>query len=52
MLLTATEDLEFIQGQIDLITQDETIHSELSVAVTLLTQESQDRVASILRKKN
>ena len=51
MSLTSTEDLVFIQGQIDLIAQDEASHSELSWALPLLTRESQERVAGILRRK-
>ncbi len=51
MPLTALDDRAFIQGQIDLIAQDEANHSELSIALILLTKESQERVAGILRRK-
>ncbi len=51
MTITLTDNQAFIQNEIDLTIQDQELHRELSGALIILTQESQERVAEILRKK-
>lgn len=48
MLSTITDPHAIIQDKIDNIAKDNVVHNELSVALILLTQESQERVAGIL----
>jgi hypothetical protein len=51
MTLTVSDDQGFIQNEINIVIQDQGLHAELSAALDILTQESRERVAGILRKK-
>ena len=41
----------FIQNEINLVIQNQELHRELTWALSILTRESQERVAGILRRK-
>lgn len=51
MSLTIVDNWAFIQNEINIVIQDQGLHAELSAALDILTQESRERVAGILRKK-